>query len=345
MGIKKFKENASKSNLLTGAKKVAVATTLVAAMMVSMPSVAHADVPAAYIVGDAELSEDRTYIKKQDGIDIRNYFEGYDIYGYSNVSEDEIRKAIELSNVLNAYYLSPLYYTNTTKNEILSLDVDGIYNEYITAPNDNGYQAFCDNNLVNKPAIDAYTLFACGTVSRNIKNTIANEIYSIIYNEHPYSEITYPTIIVNDSEAYAVFTVDGTVQKVTLLGDIIDTIKTICPALDNRYNMALNNLSGLSNDYEDSFAYNGVDRYTKESVWLSFPDDSRKTDLTTALDLSTKIYNSDNCEISIEAPTSSLTLSKEEKKELRNLGYNHSELKYATKRNASINSVPIYTFK
>ena len=103
MGIKELKEKASKSTLLTGAAKIATTTTLIAALIVGAPTVAHADVPASNIVGDAETWEDRSDIKVQDGVDIRDYFEGYNRYGESYVTEDEVRKAIELSDALNAY--------------------------------------------------------------------------------------------------------------------------------------------------------------------------------------------------------------------------------------------------
>ncbi len=344
MGIKELKEKASKSTLLTGAAKIATTTTLIAALIVGAPTVAHADVPASNIVGDAETWEDRSDIKVQDGVDIRDYFEGYNRYGESYVTEDEVRKAIELSNALNAYYLDPLYYTNTTKDEVLSLDIDSLYANYTNAVNNNYSNSFCNNNLTNKPAIDAYTLFACGTLSRNLKTSLASNIYSIISSEYGYN-VSYPTIIVNSNEVYAIFTINGTVQKVNLYGDLVDSIKNSCVALDTRYNTGLNNLSGYSSNYENSFAYNGVDRYTDESVWLSFPDDERKANLTDALNLSGIMANSDNYEVSIDAYNSATSLSDTEKQELRNMGYSKDALRYATHRNAYLNTVPKFQFK
>ncbi len=344
MGIKELKEKASAKTFLTGAAKVATTTTLIAALLVGAPTVAHADVPASDIIADAETWENRSEIKAQDGTDVRNYFEGYNRYGESYVTEEEIRKAIELSNALNAYYLSPLYYTNTTKNEVLSLDIDGIYNYYQDRVNHNRSSEFLDNNLENKPAIDAYTLFACGTLSRNLKNELASNVYSIISSEYG-SAVTYPTIIVNSNEAYAIFTINGTIQKVNLYGDLIDSIKANCSSLDYRYNTGINNLSGYSDNYENSFAYNGVDRYTSESVWLSFPDDERKTDLTTALNLSAIMVNSDNYDFTMDAYNSATSLSQYEKDELRKMGYSRDALRYATERNAYLNAVPTLQYK
>lgn len=345
MGIRKFKENAAKSTFLTGAAKVATTTTLIAALMLGLPTVAHADVPAENIVGDVEVSEDRTQIKEQDGNDVRNYFEGYNNYGESYVTEDEIRKAIELSDALNAYYLSPLYYTNTTKEEVLSLDIDGIYNSYLDRVNNDRRSEFLDNNLENKPAIDAYTLFACGTLSRNLKNSLAANIYNMVVNEIGAYNVSYPLVVANNDEAYAILIVNGTVQKINLYGDIVDSIKTSCSSLDYRYYTGLNNLSGYSDNYENSFAYNGIDRYTGESVWLSFPDDERKTNLTDALNLSGIMANTDNYDVSIDYPANGVSLSDYTKNELAKMGYTLDSLKYATERNAYLTAVPTLQFK
>lgn len=344
MGIKKFKENASKNSVLTGAAKIATATTLIAALMVGAPTVAYADVPASDIIADADAWGDRAAIKAQDGTDVRNYFEGYNKYGESYVTDDEIRKAIELSTALNTYYLSPLYYTNTTKEEVLSLDVDDLYGDYTYAVSRDRSRKFLDNNLSNKPAIDAYTLFACGTVSRNLKNGLASTVYGIIVSEYG-NAVSYPNIVINSNEAYAIFTINGTIQKVNLYGDLVDSIKASCVSLDTRYNTGLNNLSGYSNTYENSFAYNGVDTYTGESVWLSFPDDERKSDLTTALDLSSVMTDANNYETSIDAPSSATALSDYEKEELRKMGYSYDSLRYATERNAYLSTSPKLQYK
>ena len=345
MEIKSKHAKAFSSNFCTGAKKVAATTTIFFMLFSVAPTIAHADVPATNIIGDAEVSEDRSQIKIQDGEDIRAYFEGYDEYGVPNIDQDEIRKSIELSNALNAYYLSPIDFTNTTKDEVLSLDIDSLYDNYLQTKDTDSYSTFCNNALFSKPAIDAYTLFACGTVSRNIKNTIASNIFNIISSEYGIDAVTYPQIIIRDNEISAIFTVNGSLQKIILSGDIIDQVKASCTSLDTRYWTGLNNITGNSSYYEDSFAYNGIDRTTNNSAWLSFPDDIRKADLTTALDLSVRLTNSDNYETSIEDPTSVIALTNEEKATLAKLGYSNDILKYATKRNAYLNSVPTLELK
>lgn len=346
MGIKEYFKSASKKNILTGAAKVASTTTLIAALLVAAPSTAYASVPAENIIGDAQYSYDRSGIKAQDAQDIMNYFGGTDRYGNPNVTNDEIRKAIELSDILNTYYFSPLYYTNTTKNEVIGLDIDDIYSDYQNASNRGGksYERFCNESLESKPAIDAYTLFACGTVSQNIKNQIAARIFSIVSSE--YGNVTaYPTVYVNADEVYVLIGINGQLQKIALYGDLVESIKASCQSLDYRYSTGINNIGGYSSNYESSFAYNGIDSVSLDSAWLSLGDDYRKNDLRTALDLSDQLSVAESYEVTMEQADSTTSLSRAERDALVAMGYDYNIVNNATKRCAYLNEVPRLEYK
>ena len=285
----KLKEKFSTLDIKTGAKKATTTIALIVALTVPAAvlttTTAYASVPAADIVGDLEYSKDRSYIKENEYQDIVDYFNGYDKKGNAYVTSDSIKKAIELSDLLNGYYFDPLYYTNTTKDEVIDLDIDRIYERYTET---NNIVKFCNNNLENKPAIDAYITFACGNAANNIKSAIANRVYNVLLSEgRTINE--YPSVYITDTEIFAVTKVNNVLQKIELSGDAVSEIVYLYNALNDRYEKAINNIGGYSNRYDDSFAYNGVNSKdkskNKESVWLSLPDDVKKTDLTNAITL------------------------------------------------------------
>jgi hypothetical protein len=188
MTLKELKEKIAQIDYKTGAKKAAKIVTIVTALAV-LPTVATAAVPAENIIGDAQVAEDRSVIKTTDARDITKEFYGFNKYGNQTITMDEVRKAIELSDILNGYFFDPVLYTNTTKEEVLSLDIDKLYEEYIIARyNDQDRTAeFCQRHLEDKPAIDAYVTFVCGTVSNNIQASVA-EFYKDINRRNEKEE-------------------------------------------------------------------------------------------------------------------------------------------------------------
>ena len=124
MTISEFKEKLSGLNIATGAKKVALTVA-------TAPAV-YAAVPASNIVGDIQVTEDRAPIKEQEE-DIHSEFCQYDKNGIAIVDVEEIRRAIELSDALNGFYFDELYFTNTNKQEVLGLDIDSLYINYLYA--------------------------------------------------------------------------------------------------------------------------------------------------------------------------------------------------------------------
>lgn len=340
MTINEFKEKLSKVDYNTGAKKVLLGSALVVALMVAGTQIAHAAVPAQNIIGDAQLQEDRTRIKNDDAQDIFRKFYGFNKYGNQTITMTEIRQAIELSDVLNGYYFDAVEYTNTTKEEVLNLDISSIFNEYIIAISQGGNKLdqFCANHLEDKPAIDAYITFACGTVANNIEKSVATKVNNQIATEGQTMTLA-PRTIVKNNQLFVLVEVEGQTQMIELTGEAAADIVTILNALNHHTDTALKNIAGASNEYENTFAYNGIDKYTNESVWLSFPDDNKQENI----EIGIQTYDLLEAEIGYEVIQNDSydvrTLTKEEKIMLRELGYDRVQVNDAVRREAYLGKV------
>lgn len=346
MTLKAFKDKLAQTDYKTGAKKVVATFVIAAAVMSSSTSVVYAAVPAENILGDAQIIEDRTDIKTSDAKAIQKEFDGFDKHGNQTITMSEIRQVIELSNVLNCYYFDVVNYTNTTKNEVLNLDVAGLYTEYENAKygKKDRTALFCARNLEEKPAIDAYITFSCGTVSENIKRTVATKVNEII--SHEGFDITQnPRAVITSSNLYVIVEVAGQTQIIQITGEAALEIVNMCNSLDNHYNTAINNIAGTSDYYENTFAYNGVDRYTSESVWLSLPDTDKQEEILNAICTYEKLQDNFSYEFTCDSPTNQSRLTKAEQELLKTLGYNRNEIRNAIKREAELNKVMpiIYT--
>lgn len=341
MTIKDFKEKLSKKNVVTGAKKVAATTTLVVALVASISTTAYAEVPSVNIIGDLQYTEDRTEVKRDDYRDIQRNFYGYDRYGNPTITTDEVRKSIELSNLLNGFYFDPVEYTNTRKSEVLNLNIDKLYENYLIAfstNNDQDKYYYCLNNLTNKPAIDANITFSCGTIANYIKTSLGNRINSVIASEG-YKITADPQVVISDTSIYVLVEVKGQLQKIELEGDICTEIINLYQTLNSTYTTALNNIGGYSNQYENSFAYNGIDIVSKESAWLSLPDEVKKENLLAGVELYETLETPEKLEIISNNPDEYENLTRAERKELRNLGYDADQVSDAIKRTATLNKV------
>ncbi len=342
MILDRFKEKIKNQNLKTGATRAVAGLVLTACLVPSMATVAYADVPPAHILGDIEYGSSRIEEKRDEYKDIRKYFLGTDRKGNANVTIEDIKEAIILSDVLNAYYndlaeqgrvTAYLDYTNTTADEVLGLDIDDTYDELV---NNNRY--FMRNNMANKPAIDAYITFSCGTVSTNLKETLGNKIAAVIKTEG-YKQVVVHNVVVANGEVYVVLETDGQLQRINLVGDICTEIAYTCDNLENYYTLAMNSIGGYSTDYENSFAYNGVDRYSGESAWLSLPDDTKKEILLGGVTLCETINSQEQLEIVSSNPLYTEELTRSERQALRDLGFDNNEVRNAVKRTATLNKV------
>ncbi len=345
MTLKGLKENTANSSFITGAKKVLLTTSIVSALVLASTPIAHAAVEANNIIGDAQIAQDRTTIKLTDARDISLEFYGFDKYGNQTITMDEIRKAIELSDILNGYFFDGVAYTNTTKQEVLDLDVDKLYEEYIIARYNrvDKTEEFCINHLEDKPAIDAYITFACKTVANNIKNEIASILQSDFKANRYYITQDAKTLISNNS-LYVVIEVNGQTQIVELIGEHAADVVTLVSGLETHANTALLNLAGLSSEYENTFAYNGVEANTNESVWLSFPDENKQEKLESGIKLYEELSTGHTYEIFTNVQTTDRHLTEAEKDMLRKLGYDEVQLETAIRREAELDKYNQYVY-
>lgn len=339
MTLKDFKSKLAEIDFKTGAKKVAATATIVAVMLSSVP-VAHAAVNASNIIGDAQVTEDRTNIKRDDAQDIYKHFYGFDKNGVQTITMDDVSKAIELSNMLNDYYFDLVEYTNTTKEEVIDLDVDLLYEQYLIDTQGERFsnEGFCKNHLEYKPAIDAFITFSCGTVSNNLKASVADSINAVITTEG-FKMTQKPKVLVRNNTLYVILEVEGQTQIVELVGELAADIVRICSSLDNHYYTALENIGGYSNEYEDSFAYNGIDSETNESVWLSYPDEGKQIVLQEGMSIYSELMSLDGIEYRSASPEARRELTKEEQTMLRELGYDKYQIKNAVGRETYIGRV------
>ena len=329
MGIKEFKEKLSQKDFQTGAKKAVAGLIITTVIGISMTNVAHAAVPASNILGDAQVGyQTRVEIKKDDAFDIHAKFCAYDYYGNPVINTKEIKKAIELSNVLNGYYFDELYFTNTNKDEVLNLDINVLYERYEKAQYKGKETSYCANNMTYKPAIDAYITFSCGTVANSIKEELSASLCRVLVDEG-YEITSTPRLTINNNRLYAVIGLNTGLRVIEIKGEQVPEIITTVAAINNSYNVSLNNIGGYSNEYEPSFAYNGVDMYTDESVWLSLPDDTKKTNLTNAISLYESLSNDKGIILECSSPTDLDRPTKKERTMLQNLGYTKEQAKEA----------------
>lgn len=337
MTIYELKKMLNEKDFKVGAKK-AMATISLATILATAPTNVKASVPAENIIGDLQYDEDRTEVKQNDYQEIRSYFTGYNSNGEFNASLQNITKAIELSNAYNNYFFDLVDYTNTTKDEVLNLDIEKLYDEYYESIIDGTEESYCRSNLNIKPAVDAYITFACGTVSNSIKLNIASKIGNII-KDYGY-DVRINKITISENEAKVIATIDERLQVIELNGEALEEIQAMCTTLTNTYSTATQNIGGYSNEYDNSFAYNGIDKETKASVWLSFPDDTKKANLTEGIEIAEKILAEEGLSFYWDNAIAT-NLTEEDIELLTDLDYSDYEISTALKTTASIGKVAV----
>lgn len=336
MAIKDFKEKLGNIDYATGAKRALATLAITTVMGLSLTNTAHAAVPASNILGDAQVGyQTRIEIKQDDAQDIHEHFCSYDYYGNPIVDTEAIREAIELSDALNGYYYDELYFTNTNKEEVLGLDISDLHDDYTYAEYRGREERFCRDNMGSKPAIDAYITFSCGTVANGIKEELSQLVCRILVDEG-YQITSTPRLTINNNKLYAVVGLNTGLRVIEITGEQVPEIITTITAINNSYSLALNNIAGKSNKYESSFAYNGVDMYTNESVWLSLPDDAKKANLTSALTIYESLANDRGVILECSNPLDLDRPSRAERTMLQNLGYTSTQARDARVMEATI---------
>lgn len=339
MTFNAFKSKLTGKNIKSGAKKVLVTTSIIGILFSTNLPVAYAAVSAENIIGEHQVQEDQTKIKIQDSLDIYRQFYGFDKTGTNTTNISDISKAIELSNVLNDYFFDSVIYTNTTKKEVLSLDISSIYTDYKIATEFDKFNVieFCEDNLTSKPAIDAYITFSCGTMSNYLKSTIADKVSKVISSEG-FEMTSNPKVLTINNNFYVLLEIEGQLQVIKLAGEDLTKIIALCNNLDYHFNTAINNIGGYSSEYENTFAYNGVDKDTIESVWLSFPNSKIQAELRTAIDTYHNLIDNEY-EFTSFNPENKSSISKEEKDMLKSLGYDDIAISNSILREMSLQKV------
>ena len=321
----------SKDALKTGAQKASKVISLVAlatSLAIVNPTTAAAYVEPENIIGEAQTTEDRKYTKEFEGNSIDEYFTGTDYNGNLFVTTEEIAKAIVMSDQLNSFCNYESYpYDNTTISEVYNLDINRMYDDLLAGEAD-GFYSFGVENMENKPAIEAYLNFSCGTVvekmKRQIQAAVDNELYNSGLNVTNYSVVR----IVGD-RAYAIARVDGYPQLIKLSGDSVDLLV----ALNHRYEVCKNNISGRSNMYLDTFAYTGIDINTGESTWLALGDDELKDMLNRGLACEREMGYDLQATLGEDC---FFVWEDQDVKDMRALGFTEEEIANATRRDASL---------
>lgn len=307
-------EKLSMENFKTGAKRAVATLSLVAVLAGVLMPTAHAEVLADNIIGDFDVEEDRSEIKTNDMISIIEKFKGADEEGNAYVNLEDVEKAVELSDALNSFFFDPIAYTNTKASEVVSLDINGLHTAY-KAAKDSKDEAnianFCNSNLTNKPAIDAFVTFGSGNVAENIKFGVANKVCEILINKG-YNITFGPIVIANETELYCLAEINGELKRIQLQGETCDNIRNTCFYLENTYNLAISTISG-SEGHDLSFMYNGIEVTTNESAWLSLPDDDKKDMVKAGLKLCKTLTEPETYTLTEAASNDSVALTDEEK--------------------------------
>ena len=333
------KRNSFKKLIATGALVTSLAVSL-------FPTSALAHVEPNDILGDEQYvemyNETRATVKANDCAALREHFKGYDEYGCETTTLDDIVKAKELSDLLASYDDPDFQYTNCTPNEIMCLDINGMYADYIDSVNNGTLYDFMMRNLTNKPAIDAYLNFAGLAVSGRIKENLANMIYNCVANEG--RNITkYPTIEIRNRQIYAVVEFDGNVEVIELTGETAKSLETICSYLDSRTNKILANISGESPEYPQGLCYNGISSLTDESAYLSLPDDQYKSIIVKSAKYGEYTKYFENIDYYVEDPSIGYVPNVNEVELLYSLGYPTDAVENARLRYAGFNPAQTYT--
>ncbi len=224
---------------------------------------------------------------------IQNYLAGTDYTGNRMFDNERIRECIALSNILNAYDPDFYTFTNTTPNEVLNLDIEGIFQQFMYAENSNepgAFDSFINTNLNNKPAIDATVQLSTGVLSADIKQRIGEIIANKIL-ESGATITEYPYVVVDNGSIYVLAGINGKRQIYTVDGMSIPGVYEAVKALDERYTMIIDNLKGDSPEYPNALSYNGINQENGESVWLSLGDDDIKPIIENGMEISDSLNN------------------------------------------------------
>ena len=216
---------------------------------------------------------------------------------YNEVDIDTVSHAIELSDVLNAYYPSPNEYSNTTIKEIINVDIEAIYDEYqsIDHSDEKAVASFCLGHLGDLAAIDGFTLCSERTVSSEIKRALTDKIDDKFFiTGHPEltrePEVVIDKAAINDGQQpFIIYNYETQLIKVILAGTGMREIADAYIETDTQYQYLKAFLNGTADEFSASFVSQGVDSKNEWTVFLSSGNDHRKEMLKNGIDVINKI--------------------------------------------------------
>ena len=177
-------------------------------------------------------------------------------------------------------------------------------------------------------------------IEMKIANALSNEELSSticrVLKDEGYKITSVPRLTINNGKLYAVVGLNTGLRVIEIKGEQVPEMITTILAMNNSYNVSLNNIGGYSNAYESSFAYNGVDMYTGESVWLSLPDDTKKANLSNGISMYETLCNDRGVILECSNPFDLDKPTKSERAMLESLGYTSSQAKNARVQEAYI---------
>ena len=270
---------------------------------------------------NVQVVEDESRIKDQRERDVKAVSKFV-----ANLDLETIRRAIELSDFLNPYDPEMYTYTDTTPGEVLNLDINAMYGSYQSAlSNSDQMNGFINNGLYEKPALDAAIQFSTGNVSNVIKEKIA----SLFYNELQLDGLLVVSdLYVKNGELMIVAHTDNGAKVYSINGYAIPGIYETISDLDARYRMIKRNLRGDSNEYPNGLSFNGLERNTGESVWLSIGDSDIKDVINRGLDIARALYTDPTLSFECDN-TNCVPLSEE-------------ELEFLSKKGIDVNSLQTF---
>lgn len=334
----KFYDGIAKKGKLSLKKTLPALVVAGALLFSATPVYAHVD--DTTIIGDINVAEDRTATRVAEAEAIDRLFSNQ-----TNrvINVETVEHALELSDVLNGFNPGPNEYSNTSYNEIANFDLDGKYFEYIGEANRGNVDQFCANNMTNEAVIDAYTLFGCETVKNGLLAQLSNIAQSRL-NVNNRSLSSVPHVGYTDNGVFLVFNYQGQMIKVDLVGNTVDEVIANITDLMNHYNIAMDNMAGRNNEYENSFAYQGAYTGGTDSAYFSAGDDYRKEDIRRSIDLYYRLQDTNALEINAYFAKDDRSLTPESRDLLRTFGYSEQELDNFAEIDMVVSGQPQITF-
>ena len=328
-------------NFKNSGKKVLVKGLPIAmagAIAVSMlsPVTAYAYVKGENIVRDEDYHTmyQREEIRKNDVVVIDQMFS-------KDVTIEELLAAIELSDAINSYYPGSNEYINTNLEEVTELDVMELKNGLDKAQNRNKEKSYCKSLREEMAAIDAYTLFGSKTILTKVEGLLKAKLTELFQGYG--MNVKACKLYIGEEYAFALVSNDKEVCKVNLTGEFFEQLRTVCLALNSKYNMATNDMQGIETETENSFCYNGVNVVDGKSAWLSIGDDERKDLLKEAITLVYALEKDESIGYDCPDLYSRNKCDREEKKMLQDLGYTKQQISKNKEFTLEMSRVIAYT--